>query len=401
MKKQLIGKIEEIEKSVKYRLIVNMGWDEITKSYPRKSRIFYGTKREAVVYLRGWIYELEHPEEEKSTETVEEWLDFWFENDVPILLAWEQNTTRRAKGIIKHNLKPNIGDLILADLTADDILNMYKKLSVDGGRYEKGLSKRSIRYVHTILNQSLNQAVVRGKIEENPAKGLTPANKKSKPQDSWVVMDGKELDKFLQDIKGHIDYSLIFVDSYTGLRQSEILGLTWEKILWDKFLICVTQALHKIYEEEVEAKENEIEEGFELRPRTKNETSTREVDISGRVIEVLKAHKKAQEEKGIGTEPGSLVFTEPDGSPLDANNFAGRFRRLTARHGHKGMTFHHLRHTHATILLSDGAYINEVSERLGHADSKITFSIYGHVLPKNRRRLADRFDELVSPEPPK
>ena len=396
MKKQLTGKIIEIEKSVKYKLIVNMGRDEETKSYPRKSRIFYGTKREAEAYLRDWIYVLENPEEEKSTETVGEWLDFWLENDVPVLLEWEQNTTRRAKGIIKHNLKPNIGDIILADLTAGDILNMYKKLSVDGGRYEKGLSKRSIRYVHTVLNQSLNQAVVRGKIEENPAKGLTPANKKGKPQDSWVVMNGKELVQFLQDIKDHIDYSLIFVDSYTGLRQSEILGLTWEKILWEKFIICVIQALHKTYEEEVEAKENEIEEGFELRPRTKNETSTREVDVSQRVIEVLKAHKKAQEDKGINTEPGALVFTEPDGSPLDANNFAGRFRRLATRHGHKGMTFHHLRHTHATILLSDGAYINEVSERLGHADSKITFSVYGHVLPKNRRRLADRFDELVS-----
>ena len=145
-------------------------------------------------------------------------MDSWIENDVPVLLEWEQNTRRRAKGIIKHNLKPNIGDIILADLTADDILNMYKKLSVDGGRYEKGLSKRSIRYVHTILNQSLNQAAVRGKIEDNPADGLTPANKKGKLQDSWVVMDGTELDKFLQDIREHRDYSLIFVDSYTGLR---------------------------------------------------------------------------------------------------------------------------------------------------------------------------------------
>ena len=401
MKKQLTGKIIEIIKSVKYRLIVNMGHDEESNSYPRKSQIFYGTKREAEAYLRAWIYELEHPEEKKSTETVGEWLDSWIENDVPVLLEWEQNTRRRAKGIIKHNLKPNIGDIILADLTADDILNMYKKLSVDGGRYEKGLSKRSIRYVHTILNQSLNQAAVRGKIEDNPADGLTPANKKGKPQDNWVVMDGKELDKFLQDIREHRDYSLIFVDSYTGLRESEILGLTWEKMLWDKFIISVTQALHKTYEEELETKEDEIEEGFELRPRTKNETSAREVDVSERVIDVLKEHKKAQEEKGISTEPGALVFTEPDGSPLDANNFAGRFRRLTTKHGHKGMTFHHLRHTHATILLSDGAYINEVSARLGHADPKITFSVYGHVLPKNRRRLADRFDELVSPEPPK
>ena len=69
--------------------------------------------------------------------------------------------------------------------------------------------------------------------------------------------------------------------------------------------------LHKTYEEELEAKEDEIEEGFELRPRTKTETSTREVDVSERVTEVLKVHKKAQEDKGINTEPGALVQEPP------------------------------------------------------------------------------------------
>jgi integrase len=59
------------------------------------------------------------------------------------------------------------------------------------------------------------------------------------------------------------------------------------------------------------------------------------------------------------------------------------------------MTFHHLRHTHATILLSRGEYVNEVSARLGHANPKTTYSIYGHVLPKNQRRLSTNFDQYV------
>ncbi|MDD2621363.1 MAG: tyrosine-type recombinase/integrase [Syntrophomonadaceae bacterium] len=59
------------------------------------------------------------------------------------------------------------------------------------------------------------------------------------------------------------------------------------------------------------------------------------------------------------------------------------------------MTFHHLRHTHATILLSDGQNINEVAERLGHADAGITLKIYGHVLPGRDQILAERFDALI------
>ena len=61
------------------------------------------------------------------------------------------------------------------------------------------------------------------------------------------------------------------------------------------------------------------------------------------------------------------------------------------------MTFHHLRHTHATILLSEGEYINDVAARLGHADPKITLSIYGHVLPDRKHRLSNDFDEFVEP----
>ena len=73
----------------------------------------------------------------------------------------------------------------------------------------------------------------------------------------------------------------------------------------------------------------------------------------------------------------------------------GFSERLKILREGSGMTFHHLRHTHATILLSDGAYVNEVSERLGHADPRITYGIYGHVLPGKEQSLAERFADLI------
>lgn len=385
MKRHIKINITEVEKGAKYRIIANMGWDEKTKSYPRKTRVFYGTKREAEAFARDWVYELENPEEVLSTDTVGEWLDFWLENDVKILLNWEQNTERRARGIITHNIKPNIGDVLLTELNSEHILDMFVKLSTDGGRFGKGLSKRSILYVYTILNQSLNHAVQRGKIKENPAKGLRPANKKEKSHKKWVVLDAEQLNTFLNNIKEHQDYYEILVDSYTGLRQSELLGLTWEKFLLEERKLKITGALHKTYDEEE----------YELRDRTKNETSTRNVNIGEKVISALLQHKENQIAKGIDISPNALIFTEVDGSPKDADNLSSRFRKLAAKHGHKGMTFHHLRHTYATILLSDGAYINEVAEQLGHADPRITLSIYGHVLPKRPRTLADHFDSIM------
>lgn len=110
---------------------------------------------------------------------------------------------------------------------------------------------------------------------------------------------------------------------------------------------------------------------------------------------MLLSHQEKQKEKGISIKANALVFTENDGQPMDNGNLSNRFKRLANKHKHSGMTFHHLRHTHATILLSDGAYINEVAKRLGHADPRITLSIYGHVLPNRLQSLAARFDNLL------
>jgi integrase len=242
--------------------------------------------------------------------------------------------------------------------------------------------------VHTILNQSLNQAVVRKKIKDNPAKGLAPANKKDKAYKKWVVLDGDQLASFLESIEDHRDYFVILTAAYTGARQSELLGLTWDTLLEAESSLRIDKALHKTYEEE--------EDKFEYRDRTKNEPSTRTIGISQKLIFALNSHREKQKEKGISIDPEKLIFTESDGGPMDADNLSSRYRKLVKRHGHKGMTFHHLRHTHATILLSDGAYINEVSQRLGHADPRVTLSTYGHVLPKRKHSLADRFDSLLA-----
>jgi len=57
------------------------------------------------------------------------------------------------------------------------------------------------------------------------------------------------------------------------------------------------------------------------------------------------------------------------------------------------MTFHHLRHTDATILLASGTYINDVSKRLGRATPAITFDINAHCLPPGNDELVQKVDE--------
>jgi len=394
LKKQLKGHKRKKGKD-KWELVVNLGFNPETKRYERRYRTFYGNSREADAALREFIYELENPDVIAAEMPLSEWLDYWLENySRP---NTEHNTYKRAERIVRNNINPYIGHIPLGALTTDHVQTLYDLLRREGkirkvqnkaGEIETikaPLSARTVKYVHTVLNQALTQAVNRGKIPENPCKKAVPPRGVGEAREKWVVLSAAELKAFLEDerCKNHRDYALIFTAAYSGARQSELLGLTKDRILWQESAIRIDQSLHI---------NEDSEDGFEQKQRTKNRYSTRTVKMSAKAMQVLAEHIKKQEEKGINSP---LVFTEPDGKPIARNNLASRFKQLTASLGYPGMTFHHLRHTHATILLAAGAYINDVSRRLGHASPAITLSVYGHCLPQGDDVLVQKLDELL------
>lgn len=400
MKKQLKGRKRKLAKD-KWELIVNLGYNPETKIYERRYRTFFGNDRESDAALRDFIYELENPELIASQITLSEWLISWLEDYY--LPNTEQNTYERAERIIKININPYIGHIPLGELTTEIIQEFYNTLGKIGKitkkKNEQGervivkrepLSPRTIKYVHTILNQALDQAVSMNKIPYNPCKGpdgtrkkgVKPPKDKRKAKEKWVVLSAPQLKEFLAQCVDHRDYAIIFTAAYSGARQSELLGLEKDKILWDKSAIRIEQALHL---------DEDSEEGFELRPRTKNEPSTRTVKMSESAMMKLKEHIAKKEAAGINSK---LVFTELDGSPISRANLGKRFSNLATKHGYPGMTFHHLRHTHATILLASGWFINDVSERLGHADPSITLSVYAHCIPGGEDALVAHWDSL-------
>jgi integrase len=94
----------------------------------------------------------------------------------------------------------------------------------------------------------------------------------------------------------------------------------------------------------------------------------------------------------------SIKLLEPTKVKTPKTDDSTQPKEKVKKEKRKYFTFHGLRHTHATILLSDGEFINVVSERLGHTDMDTTLKTYGHVLPKKRVDVAERFSRLVSIE---
>ncbi|URM35010.1 site-specific integrase [Cytobacillus firmus] len=89
-----------------------------------------------------------------------------------------------------------------------------------------------------------------------------------------------------------------------------------------------------------------------------------------------------------------FIFGNEFGKPIRPDSIGQWWRRFTQKHDFKHIRFHDLRHTSATLLISEGVHAKVISERLGHADISTTMNIYGHVLEEADKTAASHFDKF-------
>lgn len=125
----------------------------------------------------------------------------------------------------------------------------------------------------------------------------------------------------------------------------------------------------------------------------------RRIGIPASAITALQEHKRIQTEEaafaGADWSERNLVFTTLTGAPLIGQTVTTAFKVLLKRAGLPDVRFHDLRHTHATLLFSQGVHPKVVQERLGHSQISVTLDIYSRVQPGMDRDAADRFDTLL------
>lgn len=378
------------EKKDTWRIVVEAGVDPITLKRKRIVRTFLGSQKEAErERARLELEALQPPVVEPSKQPLGEYLIRWI--DTIARPELKPVTYQGYRWYIVKHINPIMGHIPLSHLVPLHIQE-FCSYKIENGRLDgKGpLSNRSVIYIHSILRQALERAVDLELIPKNPcARAKPPRSRKRRGKTgkgrSYVVLDAEQLTEFLDRCQGHRDYALVHTAAYTGMRQSELLGLQWHHILWNENAIDVEQALSL------------LEGGKRVLGETKNLTSTRTVKVTDSVMAILREHKKAQLERqlksgGTFVNHHNMVFPDiRNGEFENRKNLSHRFSKLAKRAGYEGFRFHDLRHTHATILLSAGEYINAVSERLGHADVDTTLRTYGHVLPKKQDEVAKRF----------
>lgn len=246
---------------------------------------------------------------------------------------------------------------------------------------EKGsLSDENIRKVHTIINDSLNKALKWEIISKNPVAVVDSPKVSKKEIQFW---DESEIKEFLKASKDSRYYCVFLLALTTGMRQGEILGLRWRNVDETNRTLSIVQTLSH--------------DGKSLNAGAKTSAGNRKISIDKETLNQivkLKDQYKQEAEYGSGIyKDHGLVISTSVGTPLSPRNLLRSFDSIIKKGNLKKIRFHDLRHTHASLLLKQGVNPKIVSERLGHANIRITLDKYSHLLPNLQKETVDLFGE--------
>jgi integrase len=220
---------------------------------------------------------------------------------------------------------------------------------------------------------ALNRAVTWGEITINTASTVAlPQGKKTKFQ----VWDEQQLKIFLDTAAEDQYYVAFELAASTGMRQSEILAVSWRDTDLNTKTISVRQAYTL------------AEKGHSM-DDTKNDSSVRSIALFESTVRLLKDQKEKRclelKNNKSNKDSGLVVQTSvgtPVGPRLLMRHYYRILKQITAEYPtFPNIRFHDLRHTHATLLLKAGVHPKIVQERLGHSSINVTLDTYSHVLP--------------------
>jgi integrase len=329
--------------------------------------------------------------------TVGQLLDRWLQSSKS---KTETRTFEERERVVKNHLRPRMGAVKLAKLTALHVEGLY----ADMGRDSVGAC--TIRHAADMLGVALSHACKLKLIPFNPAAAVS---KPKAPAREMLFLTPDQVKILLAAAADQRCYPLLVLALATGCRQGELLALKWEDVDLQKGILTVRRSLAQ------------TDQGFEVK-EPKTAASRRTLALPGLAVSVLTRHKAEMMKAGLLSAP---IFCTRDGSYLLKRNVLRSLRCVIRRANtppgkiNKGgrpkkgaaprpkesfeplklipakLRFHDLRHTVASVLLSQGQSVRAVSQRLGHSNPALTLRIYAHCMPSDDAQLADGLNRLL------
>lgn len=275
----------------------------------------------------------------------------------------------------------------LKDLTR----NMYQKALND---FAETHSTATLKKHHTYMRACIRDAIEDGILTRDPTYKAVVIGKVAPKNETSKYLNFGEAQKLIREVKK--DMRLRYISRYmilfalaTGCRFSEMSGLTWDCVDFEKRNIKIKKTWDAKYVD-----------GFS---NTKNYGSKRTITVDEKTLNMMAALKHDQDKSAMSTglrNEYNLCFVNSKMQLVTNNAVLKTLKRLCRNAGIKEVTTHSLRHTHASMLLYKGVNIKYLSRRLGHTDITTTLQTYSHVLDEmeqtESRHVDDTMEELYN-----
>ena len=331
-----------------------------------------GNKRKAEKMLDELrkTYEDEISKEDKSasdilfTEFMKEWLGM-IKNSV------EMSTYGSYSYIVEKRIIPYFEDkqILLKELTPTDIQRYYTHCLL-----VEHVSANTVIHRHANIHKALKYAFKVGLIPYNPADRVERPRKNSF---SSEIYGDKELEALFAAAKGTRLELAVILGAFYGLRRSEIVGLKWDAIDFEKKRFSIQ---YTVTETNIGGKQTIVE-----KERTKTKSSRRTLPIVEPFEKLLLELRTSQEEnrrvcgRSYCTDYLEFVYVDELGQRIKPGYITMAFQKLLQKNGLKRIRFHDLRHSCASLLYAHGVTLKDIQEWLGHSTISTTANIYTHL----------------------
>jgi integrase len=277
-------------------------------------------------------------------------------------------TAERYRELAEQQIIPHLGGVAMQVLKPTQVDHWHATLLKSGGKGGRPLSARTVGHAHRVLSRALQLAVKSEILTRNVAGAISPPKVE---EEEIEILTAEQIDLVVRKLQGHPLYEIAMIDLDTGMRRGELLALRLSDIDLERATMRVERSLE------------ETKEGLRFKP-PKTKRGRRTIMLPSNAVAVLREHRRKLLERrlaqGLGKpNEGTLLFAKPDGSPMSPNQLSWLWRSACKSFKLPRVSFHALRHTHASALIAAGQDVVMVSRRLGHKNPTVTLNTYGHL----------------------
>lgn len=356
-----------------------------------------GNKRRAEAMIKDYIEKYQYLETPRTDTAVDnhislcDFLDYWLSGKkLELRQSTYEGYACRIHSIKKYFEKKNPE---LISLTPKDF-NDFFKYSLEYGKVNQKthrrepLAVRSVRSYRSILHAAYNEAVIDVIIKVNPLDTVVVHGRKNREYNGeYYFLTEEEISDVLHFMGRNYPrlVGITFMDAYYGLRRSEILGLKWDAIDWERKTISIQHTVVRVTSVMAE-------------DATKTQAGARVLNLFDTARSCLEQVRQEQNanKKFFGNTYANhdgYIFTWEDGRQYDPNYVSRMFTKAMTDYGRPEITLHNLRHTCCSMLINRGWDLKKLQYWMGHSDASTTLNIYSHF---NRKRLNESENDLNS-----